>query len=758
MVKLSLTIWALFCVLNLFYTPSISCPHYQLEALVEFQSLLYNHSETSQRNNYKDQFWNSSISCCKWEGVTCSARGAVTELILGSALIDGTSQAQIVINAEALNPLFRVTSLIVLDFSGCGIRGKISGPGFANLSRLTTLELGKNKFEGFIPGEIFSNLKNLQHLSMSENLLQGKIPEEIGNLTQLQSLSLSENSLAGEVPRSIFNLKRLEFLNLQKNSLHGEIPSEIGNLTNMIGIILNDNNLRGKLPSLWQKMESLTTLQLRNNDLYGDIPTGLFHLPEMRYLLLGGNKLSWNNSDEAFSPTSSLMVLSLASCNLSGPFPNWLSNQTGLTRLDLSDNHLEGVLPPWLAQLGVGNLILANNRLTGSLKDADLLFQEGLYLLDLSKNNFHGELPASIGEARNISILLLSGNKFSGSLPKSFSRLDQLQLLDLSDNNLAGGNDKFPVFCPSLQWIDISLNNFSGELPIFSFPPTTRVLSLGQNNFQGRLPINLATKLLQLQQLDLHDNNLTGEIPASISNLSLLQVLNLRNNKLEGSIPEQLSTIPNLRILDLSNNHLKGVVSSSLGSLSGMTSTVDNLQRQGSVIGLTIDFLDVNIDCECQDVLVNWKKSKQTLSNRQIDLYSILDLSNNQLSGQLPPSLGHLKGLKLLNLSFNSISGQIPSSLGDLKTLEILDFSHNRLSVLNWLDVSNNQLTGPIPESAQMDRINDPIFYANNSGLCGAQIQKPCNIRNEGAPPPLQFEEDDDQELVSSEIYDWILY
>ncbi|KAG9152715.1 hypothetical protein Leryth_023462 [Lithospermum erythrorhizon] len=79
--------------------------------------------------------------------------------------------------------------------------------------------------------------------------------------------------------------------------------------------------------------------------------------------------------------------------------------------------------------------------------------------------------------------------------------------------------------------------------------------------------------------------------------------------------------------------------------------------------------------------------------------------------------------------------------------------SLSRPSVLNWLDVSNSQLTGPIPESTQMDRIIEPSFYANNSGLCGAQIQKPCNSRKEGAPPPIQFVENkDDQE----EVFSWI--
>ena len=40
--------------------------------------------------------------------------------------------------------------------------------------------------------------------------------------------------------------------------------------------------------------------------------------------------------------------------------------------------------------------------------------------------------------------------------------------------------------------------------------------------------------------------------------------------------------------------------------------------------------------------------------------------------------------------------------------------------------MSNNKLTGKIPVGGQMDTKNDPNFFANNSLLCGMQIQVPC--------------------------------
>ncbi|KAL0000059.1 hypothetical protein SO802_019661 [Lithocarpus litseifolius] len=137
------------------------------------------------------------------------------------------------------------------------------------------------------------------------------------------------------------------------------------------------------------------------------------------------------------------------------------------------------------------------------------------------------------------------------------------------------------------------------------------------------------------------------------------------------------------------------------------------------------------------DLTVDWKKSKQGLSWDNLKIYSLLDLSMNQLSGEAPSLLGSLKALKLLNVSYNNLNGRIPASLGGLKNLESLDLSHNnlfgsipqslaKLQQLTILDVINNKLTGKIPVGNQMDTMDVPNFYTNNSELCRMQIQVPC--------------------------------
>ncbi|KAL1803308.1 hypothetical protein ACET3Z_031955 [Daucus carota] len=161
------------------------------------------------------------------------------------------------------------------------------------------------------------------------------------------------------------------------------------------------------------------------------------------------------------------------------------------------------------------------------------------------------------------------------------------------------------------------------------------------------------------------------------------------------------------------------------------------------------------ITIETNDLTVNWKNAVQGLSSHNREMYTLLDLSNNKFSGDVPDSYGNLWGLKLLNLSYNKLSGYIPQSFGDLQSIEALDLSNNNISgtipqsfskldQLSVLDVSNNKLSGEIPRGGQMDTMNDPSYFANNSGLCGMQIRVNCS-KDEPPPNDGQDEDDDDE-------------
>ena len=94
------------------------------------------------------------------------------------------------------------------------------------------------------------------------------------------------------------------------------------------------------------------------------------------------------------------------------------------------------------------------------------------------------------------------------------------------------------------------------------------------------------------------------------------------------------------------------------------------------------------------------------------EVYSVedtdsLDLSNNQLTGEIPSEIGSLTNLTLLTLNGNQITGEIPPEIGNLTNLE-------------YLYLYNNQLTGVIPESICDLTLNftDYRFNISNNQLC----------------------------------------
>ncbi|XP_020202441.1 probable inactive receptor kinase At5g67200 [Cajanus cajan] len=111
-----------------------------------------------------------------------------------------------------------------------------------------------------------------------------------------------------------------------------------------------------------------------------------------------------------------------------------------------------------------------------------------------------------------------------------------------------------------------------------------------------------------------------------------------------------------------------------------------------------------------------------------------LFLDRNAFSGAFPPSLLLLHRLITLSLSANNLSGPLPPQLPLLPRLVALRLDSNNFSgtlpslnqtSLKLLNVSHNNLTGPIPVTSALAKLN-PQSFSQNPGLCGEILHKQC--------------------------------
>ena len=226
-------------------------------------------------------------------------------------------------------------------------------------------------------------------------------------------------------------------------------------------------------------------------------------------------------------------------------------------------------------------------------------------------------------------------------------------------------------------------------------------LDLSQNQLSGEIPSEIG-RLTGLTELDLFGNQLTGEIPPAIGDLDNVIRLSLWANQLSGSIPAELGDMESLEWVALGINELTGEIPGELGNLASLTH-----------MDFTLNQLSGPIPAELGNLPnVVW-----------------IGLWSNQLSGPIPAELGNLTGLTQLDFDHNRLSGPIPAELGNLADLDELWLRHNQLSGpipaelgnlsnLTVLGLEQNQLTGEIPvELGNM--VNLRRVFLSGNGLTG---------------------------------------
>lgn len=401
-------------------------------------------------------------------------------------------------------------------------------------------------------------------------------------------------------------------------------------------------------------------------------------------------------------------------------------------------------------------LNVAHNLLSGEVSGG---FSPLLRFLDLSSNDFTGEMPKNFSDRSQLQLLNLSYNRYSGQVPVSIGELQLLQYLWLDSNRLYGTLPSAIANCSSLIHLSAEDNSLKGLLPgSVGSVPNLQILTLSRNELSGAIPPNLFckragnstlrivglsfnafTSMAQPQNdgcvsvsqvLDIHENNIRGFFPSWVTNLSTLNILDLSgnffsgvlpsgigglrnlqelrvaNNKLTGSVPYELTQCGLLEVIDLQGNGISGQVPVYLGGLRRLrVLSLGNNRFMGSIPSSFGNLYALaTLDLSVNHLTGVVPESVMRLSN-----LTTLNLSFNRFPGGVPDGLGNLKGLVALNLSSSGFSGRIPSSVGNLMMLRSLDLSRQNLSGmlpaelfglpnLQVVALQENSLSGDVPE------------------------------------------------------------
>ncbi|XP_072970534.1 receptor-like protein EIX2 [Typha angustifolia] len=511
-----------------------------------------------------------------------------------------------------------------------------------------------------------------------------------------QRINWTDYALSGEINPSLLALNHLSRLDLSNNNFFRvSIPEFIASFHNLTYLNLSNSEFGGKIPRQFGNLSKLHSLDLSGSVFIGTIPPHLGNLSSLRYLSLNWafNDTSIPNADnlEWVSQLASLEYLDLGSINLTNAIdwlhiinklqsikvlllsytslpsiPNSLSyvNFTGLTTLDLSDNwQFNTTLPHWLWNL------------------TDLSY------LNLRDCPFHGKIPNALSNLTSLTYLDLGYNNLEGPLPRSIEKLCNLRGIDLSYLGI-GGDIRELVGMLGYTW-----NNMEE-------------INLSSNNLQGNLS-NWLEQMPNLKHLDLSNNSLIGPVPLGIASLQNLNFLDLSSNSLHGVVSEaHFANLTKLNHLQLSSNSL---------IISVGRSWIPPFQLTVLALG----------SCQVGPQFPAWLRWQ-----RQINY---VNLYNTSITSTLPHWLWNLP-IQVLDLSYNQISGRLPAYLKSTK-FQILTLKSNNLEGplpplpdgLEWLDLSNNFISGPL--SKLLPTSISYLLLSNNS-ISGSIPSSICELTN----------------------------
>ncbi|KAG6656060.1 hypothetical protein CIPAW_05G261000 [Carya illinoinensis] len=629
--------------------------------------------------------------CCLWKGIGC-------DNVIGHVI--------------KLNLQYRPNFSTAPELPPAALEGPINDS-LLVLENVLYLDLSSNYFGGNRIPSFFGYFRNLRYLDLSDSGFKGIIPSQLGNLSNLQYLDLQSSFLISDDLEWLSRLSLLEFLDtswvdLSKASnwlqAMNMLPS-LSSLTSLVILDLMSNHIQVPM------QDAFKNGVLPNARTGGELPRFFGNLCNLRYLDLSHTRCEGAGAygilgNSAAYNMESFEYLNLARNQLSGTLPDQPCKCQNLSTLLLNSNLLSGPIP-----VSIGSLSMKNKPQYSVLEELDVSFSASS-VFDMHFSN-----------RTRLERFLASSNSLT--LQVSSDWIPPFQLPNLSNNSFHGSLSS--ILCEHKAKFPNCWSRYADLL----------VLHLGNNNLLGNLPMSLGY-LSGLQSLVLHKNNLVGNLRLSLQDCKLLKHVDLSENHFSGALPSWLgNSLEKLKILVLYSNNFNDsipqercrFISKCFSNFSGMVRQLEGSSR------IFEDSYTLG-----QPWFLETTAIEETIVDRYSNMLALItsmDLSRNNLAGEIPQELTSLYSLQFLNLSNNQLVRKIPKTIRAMKFLESLDISMNQLTSvitesmrsfnsLSFLNVSYNNLSGRIPRSSRFQNLIALSFIGNHD-LCGppltAQLQ-----------------------------------
>ncbi|CAD7695575.1 unnamed protein product [Ostreobium quekettii] len=250
-----------------------------------------------------------------------------------------------------------------------------------------------------------------------------------------------------------------------------------------------------------------------------------------------------------------------------------------------------------------------------------------------------------------------------------------------------------------------------------------RLLRLSMPGYGLRcdFPSQEISNLSRLEKLELGWNAIRGDIHKIVKELTsapAIEHLGLSNNAIMSArrvgaadLMEACSTLRtgNLSFLDLRDNKIEDILSPCMFSPDSMLAVlhVDGNPLNGTHLPDTF-----SSQSKIRVLTASKAGISGSIPNSVADAHlRCLDLSVNNIDGNIPEALGGSPVLEWVNLGRNKLQGAVPAALATSKTLRVLWLHRNTLSALpqEWIDgpeaskalmdviLARNQIQGPFP-------------------------------------------------------------